>query len=121
MARDFSLTPKDIPSIHTPYRSIQTKLPVPESLGVLQTLRRCEPRSMSGQPPIVWDRAEGFNVYDPYGNKWIDFSSGVLVANAGHAAPRVREAVTGIAGKGAMYSYCFPNGGTNSSKSPKAS
>ncbi len=48
---------------------------------------------MQGQPPIVWDKAEGFNVYDPWGNKWIDWSSGVLITSAGHGRKEIREAV----------------------------
>jgi len=109
MDKEFNINPVDVPAIHTPYRVIKTALPVPGSVEMLESLRRHEPKSMSGQPPIIWDRAEGFSVYDPYGNKWIDFSSGVLVANAGHAAPRVREAVAAAAAKGTLYSYCFPN------------
>ena len=41
--------------------------------------RSGEPVAMRGQPPIVWDHAEGFQVYDAYGNCWIDWSSGVVV------------------------------------------
>jgi len=44
----------------------------------LRTLQRYEPVSMTGQPPIVWDRAEGFQVCDAYGNHWLDWSSGVV-------------------------------------------
>ena len=37
-------------------------------------LRRFEPQSMRGQPPLVWDRAEDIFVYDKYGNRWLDWS-----------------------------------------------
>ena len=36
--------------------------------------------------PIVWDRAEGFQVYDKWGNTWIDFTSTIFVTNSGHAS-----------------------------------
>jgi 4-aminobutyrate aminotransferase-like enzyme len=45
---------------------------------------------MQGQPPILWDRAEGFQVHDRWGNTWLDWSSGVLVANAGHVVSTER-------------------------------
>ena len=48
---------------------------------------------MQGQPPIVWDRAQGFQVYDAWGNKWIDWSSGVLIANAGHGRQEIVDAI----------------------------
>ena len=84
MAREFPLEPRDVPKVNTKYRCIVTPLPAPESLPLLERLRACEPQSMRGQPPLVWDRAEGFQVYDKYGNMWLDFSSGVLITNAGH-------------------------------------
>ena len=64
---------------------------------------------MTGQPPIVWHRADGFQVYDAYGNMWLDWSSGVVVANAGHGAPEIRDAIRGQVEQGLLHSYCFPN------------
>lgn len=92
----------------SPYRKIVTELPVRESLPLLDAMMRCEPRSMLGQPPIVWDRAEGFQVFDPYGNMWLDWSSGVLVANVGHAPESVRREISELTKKGQLFSYCFP-------------
>ena len=56
-------------------------------------LARLEPLAMRGQPPIVWDRAEGFQVWDAWGNCWIDWSSGVLITNAGHGRAEIRDAI----------------------------
>lgn len=103
------LTPREVPEVRTRYRRIVTRIPVPESVPILQRLRRCEPLSMGGQPPVVWDRAEGVQVYDRWGNMWLDWSSGVLVTNAGHAHPRVRQAVLDQAGHGLLHNYCFPS------------
>ena len=50
---------------------------------------------MRGQPPLVWERAEDIFVYDKYGNRWLDWSSGVLVTNAGHGAPEIRQTFPG--------------------------
>jgi len=105
----FDLQPRGVPHVETPYRRIVTPIPVPESLEILDTLRRFEPRSMGGQPPIVWDRAEGIQVYDRWGNMWLDWSSGVLVTNAGHSHPKVIQALLDQANHGLIYNYCFPS------------
>ncbi len=93
MGQEFDITPRKVPRVETKYRRIVTPLPHPESVAVLEKLRQFEPISMRGQPPLVWERAEDIFVYDKYGNRWLDWSSGVLVANAGHAAPEVRQAI----------------------------
>ncbi|HDZ20898.1 hypothetical protein LCGC14_0274700 [marine sediment metagenome] len=60
----YCLEPTDVPPVETEHRRICTKLPVPESLAILERLAAAEPASMLGQPPVVWDHAEGFSVYD---------------------------------------------------------
>ena len=60
---------------------------------MIERLRRHEPLSMSGQPLVVWDRAEGIQVFDRWGNMWLDWSSGVLVTNAGHNHPAISQAI----------------------------
>ncbi|HEX7512708.1 MAG TPA: aminotransferase class III-fold pyridoxal phosphate-dependent enzyme, partial [Candidatus Methylomirabilis sp.] len=109
MGRAFDIEPKQVKVVETTFRRIATKIPAPETLEVLRTLHRCEPISMSGQPPIVWDRAEGVQVYDRAGNKWLDWSSGVVVANAGHGASEIKEAIRRQMEKGLLHTYCFPN------------
>jgi 4-aminobutyrate aminotransferase/diaminobutyrate-pyruvate transaminase/4-aminobutyrate aminotransferase/(S)-3-amino-2-methylpropionate transaminase len=89
------MTPRAVPVVKTKYRRIVTKIPVPESLPVLKDLRTYEPVSMTGQPLVVWDRAEGFQVYDKWGNMWLDFSCGVLVTSAGHSRPEVVDDIVG--------------------------
>ena len=103
------LVPREVPRVETKYRRIVTHIPVPESLPILQKLRQFEPRSMSGQPPIVWDRAEGCHVFDRWGNKWLDWSSGVVVANAGHGHPAIRRAMVECVEHGLIHNYCFPS------------
>lgn len=103
----YNLTPRDVEPVHTQHRRIQTKLPVPESLPVFETLAQSEPRSMMGQPPVVWDRAEGINVYDAWGNMWLDWSSGVLIANAGHGHPEIAAAVREAVDKPLLATYVF--------------
>lgn len=109
MALSFKLEPQDVPTVKTENRCIQTQIPVPEAVQIIKDMRQYEPLSMSGQPPVIWDRAVGAHVYDRWGNRWLDFSSGVVVANAGHSNPQVQEATMGIIQHGLMHSYCFPN------------
>lgn len=105
----YSLEPISVPGIHTAHRRIQTPLPVPESLPILEKLLVYEPPSMSGQPPIIWDSAEGFSVRDPYGNRWIDWSSCVLVSNVGHAHPRIVERLQALLDRRQLSTYVFPH------------
>jgi 4-aminobutyrate aminotransferase / (S)-3-amino-2-methylpropionate transaminase / 5-aminovalerate transaminase len=109
MGREFDVTPKSVPRVETKYRRIVTALPHPDSVPVLEKLRRCEPVAMRGQPPLVWERAEDIFVYDKYGNRWLDWSSGVLVANAGHAAPEIRRAIIDQVNSGLLHNYVFPS------------
>jgi 4-aminobutyrate aminotransferase/(S)-3-amino-2-methylpropionate transaminase len=105
----FDLTPHRVPRVQTKYRRIVTEIPVPGSLPILQRLRRFEPLSLSGQPPVVWDRADGVQVYDRWGNVWLDWSSGVLVTNAGHGHPKIRQAILDQVNHGLLHNYCFPS------------
>lgn len=101
--------PQPTPHIETSLRRIVTDLPVAESLQTLRKLEALEPVAMQGQPPVVWDRAEGFQVYDAWGNCWIDWSSGVLITNAGHSHPRVIEAIRAEVDRKLLTTYCFAN------------
>ena len=109
MGREFSIVPRSIPLVETKYRRIVTKLPPPESLPILEKLRKFEPVSMRGQPPVVWDRAEDIQVFDRWGNMWLDWSSGVLVTNAGHGAKEIRQAILDQVQSGLLHNYCFPS------------
>lgn len=101
--------PCPVQRVETRYRRIMTSIPVPESLAVLEKLRKYEPEAMGGQPPVVWDRAEGVNVFDRWGNMWLDWSSGVLITNAGHGRPEIVEAILSQARKPLLTNYCFPS------------
>jgi len=104
----FPLVPEDVPPVKTKYRTICTQIPTPQSVAVLEGLRDLEPRSMGGQPPVIWDHGEGFTVSDAYGNTWLDFSSGVLVTSSGHGRTEIVEAVCQTVRKGLYHTYCFP-------------
>ncbi|MFA7709417.1 MAG: aminotransferase class III-fold pyridoxal phosphate-dependent enzyme [archaeon] len=104
---NFNLTPKEVPKIHTKYRNIQTKLPVPESLEIIERSMKYEPKSMCSQMPNVWDKAIGYNVYDAYGNKWIDFSSTIFLSNIGHGNSDVVDAIDKMIHSPLLSSYDY--------------
>src|SRR5579864_9508827 len=107
MAREFDLAPQAVSPVQTRFRRIVTEVPVPESLPVLESLQRYEPLAMRGQPPVVWDKADGFQVFDAYGNCWIDWSSGVLITNAGHGRQPIIDAIIRQASSGLLTNYGF--------------
>lgn len=105
----FSQNPVDVPLIQTENRLIKTAIPGPGSKVVLRMLDEYESRSMQGQLPIVWERAEGHSLFDKVGNKWIDFTSTIFVANAGHGNAAVRKAVSEVLEKPLLHTYAYPN------------
>ena len=104
---NFNFTPQKVPAVRSKYRSIKTMIPVPESLPIFDLLAKLESRSMHGQLPIVWDKAEDFQVYDPYGNCWIDFTSTIFVTNSGHANPKVISALQKKLNQKLLHTYTF--------------
>src|SRR6185295_4224832 len=95
--------------VDTKYRKIVTPIPVPDSIPILERLKRFEPEAMGGQPPVVWDRAQGVYVFDRWGNMWLDWSSGVLITNAGHGRKEIVNAIIEQAQKPLLTNYCFPS------------
>jgi len=108
---EYSLTPVTVPQIKTKYRSIVTALPVPESLPIFEALQQSEPRSMRGQPPVIWHHADDFTVSDRWGNRWIDWSSGVLITNAGHSRPEIAAALRRVIDQHLLATYVFVHEG----------
>jgi len=105
--KEFPLVPEKVEPVHTKYRTIRTEIPAPQSVELLKKLRSLEPRSMGGQPPVIWDHGEDVCICDPYGNKWLDFSAGVLVTSSGHGRPEIVQAIKSMADQGLYHAYCF--------------
>ncbi len=105
--KEFPLVPQTVEKVNTKYRKIVTKIPAPGSIKLLTKLRDIEPRSMGGQPPIIWHHGKGVTISDPYGNRWLDFSSGVLVTASGHGRPEIVKAIKDQAAQ-LYHAYCFP-------------
>jgi 4-aminobutyrate aminotransferase-like enzyme len=109
MAKEFPLVSTEVKPVSTKFRKLSGPVPNAATIKEFEKLREAEPLSMRGQPPVIWDRAEGVNVYDAYGNMWLDFSSGVLVTNAGHGCKKITDAIISQASKPLLTSYCFGN------------
>jgi 4-aminobutyrate aminotransferase/(S)-3-amino-2-methylpropionate transaminase len=59
----------------------------------------------------MWHHAAGSIVSDPWGNRWIDWSSGVLVTNVGHGHPRIVQALREAIDRPLLATYVFPHEG----------
>src|SRR5687768_5834981 len=69
--------------------SLITEIPGPRSRELAGTLRRYESRNVTyiaDDFPVFWQRAEGTNVWDADGNRFLDLTSAFGVAGLGHRA-----------------------------------
>ena len=103
----FSHQPIKVEKIATKYRTIKTKIPVPESIPMLEKMYEIEAQAMHGQLPMIWDKADDFQIYDQWGNVWLDFTSTIFVANAGHGNKRILEALRDVLDKPLLHTYTY--------------
>jgi 4-aminobutyrate aminotransferase / (S)-3-amino-2-methylpropionate transaminase / 5-aminovalerate transaminase len=66
-----------------------------------------ETKANGHQIPVVWDSAIDYNVFDKQGNKWIDMTSGIFAANAGHSNPKIKEAIQNQLDKNLIFAYQY--------------
>lgn len=75
---------------------ILTEIPGPRSRASMALLRRYESQNVTysdAEYPIFWQRAEGNNVWDVDGNRYLDWTSAFGVTGLGHSHPAVCEAM----------------------------
>ena len=75
---------------------IRTEIPGPRSRELAARLRAVESRNVtmvSPGWPVFWERAEGVNVWDADGNRYLDFTGGFGVTGLGHTASVVGDAL----------------------------
>ncbi|WP_018291766.1 aspartate aminotransferase family protein [Verrucomicrobium sp. 3C] len=73
----------------------KTEIPGPRSAELCAGLRRWESRNvtfLSADFPIFWQRAEGVNVWDVDGNRYLDLTAGFGVAALGYSLPEIAAA-----------------------------
>ncbi len=90
-----------------PFAQVNTSIPGPKSQELIQRWLRVEADTTGYQARVVWDRGRGALVTDVDGNTYIDWTSGVLVANVGHAHPHLVRALS-KAGEKLLNNYECP-------------
>jgi len=73
---------------------IKTEVPGPKSRASANELRQVESRNLtfvSDGFPVFWERAQGANVWDVDGNRFLDLNGGFGVATSGYGAPHLVE------------------------------
>ncbi len=73
-----------------------TAIPGPRSRELAARLRVAESRNVTyidAEFPVFWQRAEGTNVWDVDGNRYLDLTSAFAVASLGHNALPLRTAL----------------------------
>jgi 4-aminobutyrate aminotransferase-like enzyme len=103
----FSLDPINVPAVETKHRRISTAIPAPGTAEVMAKIARYECSDAISQPPLIWERAQGYQIHDPWGNTWIDFSSTIFVTNCGHAHPHMVQTLKDQAEK-LLHAYNYP-------------
>ena len=104
----FPKEPKEVAKVSTAHRTICTKVPAEESLELFHDMEKYETYSNSGLPLVVWHHTEdGYKVCDPWGNKWIDFSSSILINNCGHGHQDLVDAIDRVIKKPMLSAYLF--------------
>jgi len=103
----FCLDPEPTPNISTAHRKISTPLPAPCYVERLREAAKLFPLVNCYQPPVIWERASGYQVFDAAGNCWIDFSSTAVMTNTGHGHPKIREAIKQHAEEGLLAQFSF--------------
>lgn len=89
------------------YRNVISPVSSHKSI-IADRLSAVESRSMHGQIPVEWVEANDFTILDSSGNKYIDFTSAIFVANVGHGNSRVRSAVEEQLKKPLVTAYSYP-------------
>lgn len=75
------------------YAKITEPWPGPEGRRLINEWHNFEADVTGYQAPVVWEQGEGCVVTDVDGNRYIDWTSGVLVTSVGHCHPKLVEAV----------------------------
>ena len=96
-------------NINTKNITITTSIPAPGTKQLMNKLNKVESRSMHGQLPIAWSKAKNFNIYDIAGNKFIDFTSTIFVANVGHSNDRIKKYINRTLKSNFIHSYAYIN------------
>ncbi len=87
---------------------LMTKRPDISGNRLFSATAAMEPRATLQTIQLPWKKASGFSVYDFSGNKYIDMTSGIFVANAGHANKAIKTAIKKTLDSDLLFSYNYP-------------
>jgi len=73
--------------------NIVSALPGPKAKAVIERDNSVLSMSYTRSYPLVADRGEGAIIYDPDGNRFLDFAAGIAVVATGHCHPQVVGAI----------------------------
>ena len=68
---------------------IKLNVPGPKAQALIDRDKKVISSSYPRGYPFVMDHGKGVEVWDPDGNRFIDFMSGIAVLSTGHANPKV--------------------------------
>jgi len=94
-------------AIKTRYRTI-VKSPNISGSPLSRDIASMEPSAVGPVVPLTWQKAVDFSVYDDIGNRYIDLTSGIFVANAGHSNPHIKRALKKQIDADQMFTYNYP-------------
>ena len=80
-------------------RMPKLNVPGPKARSIIERDKKVISSSYPRGYPFVMDHGKGVEVWDPDGNRFLDFMSGIAVLSTGHANPRVVKAVQEAAEK----------------------
>jgi 4-aminobutyrate aminotransferase len=78
---------------------LRTSLPGPKARRILDRDRKVITPAYTRGYPLVIERGQGSHLYDPDGNKFLDFTAGVAVNALGHAHPEIVKVISEQAAK----------------------
>ena len=104
----FNMNIRSVEKVETIHRKITTKIPVPESIHLLDELKKYESSNAKEQLPVIWDKAKNHQIFDKWGNAWIDFTSTIFVTNSGHGNEKIISRIREQLDKPLLHSYYYP-------------
>ena len=105
----YDLESKDVTLIETKHRKISSSIPHPNSIKIIEELREYESDSMHDQLPLLWNSAIDYQIFDGYGNIFIDLTASIFIANIGHSHPKVTKAIKDTCDKSLINNYYYPS------------
>jgi len=85
----FNVVPREAPIAETGHRAIRTKIPVPESLALLEEIKLHESSNALEQLLVVWDHAKNHKIFDQRYNTSINLSPSIFLENSSDGINRL--------------------------------